>query len=100
MRVDPLIGDKLWFRPRNVGGWGWHPASWEGWTAVAFYLIAVLAIAVAGDGGLGTTVATALLTAALLALCVLKGTRPGSYRLLRDYREAVRKREADPPAKR
>lgn len=100
MRIDPLIGSKLWFRPRNVGGWGWHPASWEGWAAIGGYLVAVLVVAVTGDDGLGTTVATALLTAALLALCVLKGTRPGSYRSLGDYRQAVRKREDDRSATR
>ena len=32
---------KLWFKAKQYG-WGWYPASWEGWLVLAVYLIAVI----------------------------------------------------------
>ena len=33
---------KLWFRAKDYG-YGWYPATWEGWTAVAIHLVLVAA---------------------------------------------------------
>ena len=32
---------KLWFKRRKFG-WGWTPCSWEGWTFIGAYLVAVI----------------------------------------------------------
>ena len=32
---------KIWFR-RKLYGWGWTPASWEGWLATAVYIFIVI----------------------------------------------------------
>lgn len=32
---------KLWFRNKTYG-YGWYPASWEGWLTIAIYLTTVI----------------------------------------------------------
>lgn len=78
---------KPWFRAKNYG-WGWYPASWQGWVVLLAHVGLMLG---------GTAVFTALvdetpyeagaapyfyayvvaLTAALLAVCGKTGERPG-----------------------
>ena len=36
----------MWFRPKTIG-WGWSPASWEGWLVTA-----LAAAAIAGTAAL------------------------------------------------
>lgn len=38
-----------WFRPKRVG-WGWSPASWEGWTVTAAVVVLVVLSAVLAVG--------------------------------------------------
>jgi hypothetical protein len=33
---------RLWFRTKKYG-WGWYPASWQGWLCVAAYVAAISA---------------------------------------------------------
>lgn len=41
--------DRYWFK-RKIFGWGWTPATWEGWLTIAIALGAILLIAgTAGD---------------------------------------------------
>lgn len=73
MRVQPLIGRKVWFGPRRLG-WGWSPVTAEGW--------AVLAGGVAAAIALASTVRHApwvslIAVAVMLAIIFLKGTSPG-----------------------
>lgn len=39
---------KLWFK-RKLYGWGWYPASWQGWLVTAVYILVVLAAAMTID---------------------------------------------------
>ena len=39
---------KLWFK-RKWYGWGWYPASWEGWLVTVLYVALVLAFALTVD---------------------------------------------------
>lgn len=32
---------KYWFKAKNYG-WGWYPASWQGWSILLFYLYLVV----------------------------------------------------------
>ncbi len=32
---------KIWFKAKKYG-WGWYPASWQGWGVLLFYLLLVI----------------------------------------------------------
>ncbi|MEQ1499805.1 MAG: hypothetical protein ABL917_00335 [Parcubacteria group bacterium] len=32
---------KLWFKAKNYG-WGWYPCTWEGWTVILLYVVAIV----------------------------------------------------------
>lgn len=34
-------GKQLWFKAKQYG-WGWQPATWQGWALLALYLLVVL----------------------------------------------------------
>ena len=36
--------DKPWFRPKRIG-WGWSPASWQGWAVLAAVAAVLIALA-------------------------------------------------------
>ena len=84
MRTRPLIGTKLWFKPRRLSGWGWMPASWEGWVVVAVSLVITLVIVSATRGA--TTVLCVIATSiALIVLSAFKGTSPGGPRKRKEF---------------
>jgi hypothetical protein len=77
---------KFWFRARSYG-WGWTPASVEGWLVTLVFLAALAAVTVIFvyqvRGGVGRVSATlqfllavAILTGLLLAIAWLTGERP------------------------
>jgi len=81
---------KLWFRKKSYG-WGWHPASWQGWLVTILYVVLFVvsgvlfgAVTPSAVNGGGSTVAgfilffswMALLTASLLAICYRFGETP------------------------
>ena len=79
---------QLWFRARRYG-WGWAPATWQGWAVLAVYVIAVLAWAaylishpdlLAGlHGGAAAWFGVwpvLLPSAIVVGICWLKGERP------------------------
>lgn len=72
----------LWFK-RKTYGYGWTPATWQGWVIVVTYIVLVGLIANRGkfytdraDVLGGIVIPIVLLTAALIATSVLKGERP------------------------
>jgi hypothetical protein len=76
---------RLWFRAKRYG-WGWSPASIEGWLVLAVFFAAVAADIVVfsahmrgGDHGTALVVFLVwlgVLSAALIAVCWLTGERP------------------------
>lgn len=40
---------KLWFK-RKLFGWGWYPASWEGWLVTLLYIALVVLASLTIDG--------------------------------------------------
>jgi hypothetical protein len=79
VRVEPLVGKKVWFGPHRIG-WGLEPVSWEGWL--------VTAAAVAGAVRARTRSERNLIGGGLLAVAVLKGTSPGGPRAWKRFRRA------------
>ena len=75
--------EKYWFK-RKLYGWGWTPATWQGWAVIALYIIGVVKIFVIIDmdshSGSDTLISMfvpfMLLTALLLIICYKKGEKP------------------------
>jgi peptidoglycan/LPS O-acetylase OafA/YrhL len=71
-----MITKHAWFEPKRIG-WGWRPVSWQGWL-ITFLFAAVVIVASIAFGGTPTTFYVSLAAvAALVAVCLLTGTRPG-----------------------
>lgn len=72
-----------WFR-RKLYGWGWTPATWQGWTTLALYLLVIFyffkkidtSAHSASDTLIGFTAPLILSTIALLVVCLMKGEKP------------------------
>jgi hypothetical protein len=66
-------GRKTWFRTKTYG-WGWTPASWQGWAAIAawaiVFTVAVIGSAYAADASNWPAFAL-LISAAIAATLVL-----------------------------
>lgn len=35
--------DRIWFK-RKIYGWGWYPATWQGWVITLLYVVLALAL--------------------------------------------------------
>lgn len=76
----------MWFRAKREG-WGWVPATWQGWTVTAVY-VAVVAIWLGGYFSTREALMMGwhfdfaalwpvlLASAVMVAICWLKGERP------------------------
>lgn len=72
----------LWFK-RKLYGWGWTPATWQGWLIVGMYILIVigLAFAINENSSLHEVVLTfilpvVLLTSTLIFTCYKFGEKP------------------------
>lgn len=75
--------NRYWFK-RKVWGWGWTPATWEGWVT----LVAVIALIIWNGMHIDSTshsvsdtvrpfvIQTAVLVTILIAICYWKGEKP------------------------
>ena len=77
MGARPVLGTRYWFGPKRGSGWGWRPITWQGWLVTALDLAATVLVSTILKG---TTRLEAVLgvVAALVAVCLLTGTDPGS----------------------
>lgn len=74
---------KLWFKAKRYG-WGWYPASWEGWLVTTLYVLFILYRANKVSLMFDTessfifryTFEIIFMTVPLLLICYLKGERP------------------------
>jgi hypothetical protein len=74
------MAQKLWFKRKSYG-WGWTPASIEGWMAILLYAIAVSVYPVLKANGddfsfFIFTAITLFFTGVLIVICVRKGEKP------------------------
>lgn len=74
--------ERHWFRAK-LYGWGWVPATWEGWVTVLAYcaLVALFSFTIDNDSSPREVFFTfilpvALLTTTLIRICYKKGERP------------------------
>lgn len=79
--------ERYWFKAK-LYGWGWTPATWQGWTTLFAYIVLVLGLAlfreesVPGDPMSGSNFLTfavpiLVLTSLLLYICYKTGEKPG-----------------------
>ena len=74
---------KLWFKNKTYG-WGWTPASWEGWAVLGAYLVAVVWVFrdidtqshSGSDTLIGFFVPLIAMTTALIAIAWKTGAKP------------------------
>lgn len=69
---------KLWFKAKEYG-WGWRPASWEGWLVICIYaaLLVLLLWLVQSRVMTSTFLVMALaLSTLLIVICYKTGERP------------------------
>lgn len=71
-----------WFK-RKLYGWGWTPATWQGWLTITLYIVLVVAFALTIDNHSSAReiaftfiLPVALLTITLLRICYHKGEKP------------------------
>lgn len=62
--------NKLWFR-RKLYGWGWTPASWEGWAVTLLFIAGVVAFGLTIDK---SSSGKEVFFTFILPLCFLTGT--------------------------
>jgi hypothetical protein len=71
-----------WFK-RKLYGWGWTPATWQGWLILAIYLVLVFIFSLTVNKSSPTKeivftfiLPVLWLTATLLRICYTKGEKP------------------------
>jgi hypothetical protein len=72
-----------WFR-RKLYGWGWTPATWQGWATIALFLLLLIANAYRIDSASHSAsdtlrpflIHTFLMVLALIAVCYKTGESP------------------------
>lgn len=73
--------NKIWFK-RKTYGWGWTPATWEGWAVLVAYLVIIFSLALAVEGqserefGLFFLLPGIIVTILLIRICYKTGESP------------------------
>lgn len=74
--------EHLWFK-RKLYGWGWTPATWQGWLVIFAYIVLVLLFAFTVDEKSPTNeiiftsaLPITLLTVTLIRICYKTGEKP------------------------
>mgnify|MGYP001573239736 CR=1 FL=1 len=67
---------KLWFKNKRYG-WGWSPASWEGWLVTAIFILLAVGVGLIYSPESGFFfVALTVLVGALIFICYATGETP------------------------
>ncbi|KVS30650.1 hypothetical protein LGN07_26235 [Burkholderia cepacia] len=71
---------KIWFPAKRYGwGWGW-PVAWQGWVVLVLFTLGIIAsawLAPPHRSPLAYAICIVALVALLIAVCWLKGEKPG-----------------------
>lgn len=75
---------KYWFKAKQYG-WGWYPATWQGWAILAMYIFAALTTSLyidahehsVSDSLMGFFPIIYILTVFLIIICYKTGEKPG-----------------------
>jgi K+-sensing histidine kinase KdpD len=72
----------IWFK-RKTYGWGWTPATWQGWLAIAVYVVLLIVFSLtlnnettAQDVAFTFILPVAILTGTLITIAYKKGEAP------------------------
>jgi hypothetical protein len=73
----------IWFKAKRYG-WGWYPATWQGWLVTLGYIVAAVANSIYAEATQESArnflfaffPPMVLLTLALLGVCYLTGEKP------------------------
>ena len=71
---------KLWFKAKDYG-WGWYPATWQGWLSILIFTVLVALPAFIWQSDIkrnlfGYILYTMLMSSLFIFLCFRKGERP------------------------
>ncbi len=67
---------KLWFKNKRFG-WGWTPATWEGWLITLLFLaLGVVAGMLFGEDSIAFFVSIFVLVTLLIFICYATGEKP------------------------
>jgi hypothetical protein len=74
---------RLWFKAK-LYGWGWYPATWEGWLCLFIYLVLGVLMAMRAESVSNTETEVLMeilpgmivLTLALILICYKTGEKP------------------------
>ncbi len=77
------MSNNYWFKAKKYG-WGWYPATWEGWLVMGIYIAALVwqfkdidqFSHSASDTLIGFVIPFVISTVALFLVCYLKGEKP------------------------
>ncbi len=77
------MSKNYWFKAKKYG-WGWYPATWEGWLVMGIYIAALVwqfkdidqSSHSASDTLIGFVIPFVISTVALFLVCYLKGEKP------------------------
>ena len=74
--------NRYWFK-RKLYGWGWTPATWQGWLVLLVYVVAISLFSFTIDKNSSVSeimftfvLPIVLLTIALIRICYKKGEKP------------------------
>lgn len=74
--------EKYWFK-RKLFGWGWTPATWQGWLIIFAFIALLIAFSLTIDGNSSTReifftflLPLIILTSALIRIAYKKGEKP------------------------
>lgn len=74
---------RLWFKAK-LYGWGWYPATWEGWLCLFAYIVLMMFVALRAesmysyeiDALISVIPVAVVLTVLLLFICYKTGEKP------------------------
>lgn len=79
---NKMKDEKLWFK-RKMYGWGWTPATWQGWLVTIIYIVLILLFASTLDDNSSMGEVTlmfylplVILTALFIRIAYKKGEKP------------------------
>lgn len=74
--------EHYWFK-RKLYGWGWTPATWQGWTVILVYLVSIILFSLTIDDNSPVNevmftfiLPVILLTATMIRICYKTGQKP------------------------
>ena len=70
---------KYWFKTKTYG-WGWYPATWQGWLVLGIYILLFASLIIKVNSHTMVLplylIAVFILTGILLVICYLTGEKP------------------------